>query len=184
MFCLGSTLYKAPNCHVKEQTLTWQTLEPGKRIEPAASMIVNATFHYWATQDPAWTKDQTPDLLKMLSLQNTHWVTQKHQKLYCLCTMSHLPYHHIQNGTDLKSSPNDKILDWSKLKQSADDNFQFDENSRKFSKQVKNTVGKGQIARYEQFLLFHSVFKQLVSQGRQKVSLSGNGLTLYQTTKS
>ena len=98
--------------------------------------------------------------------------------------MSHLPYHHIQNGTDLKSSPNDKILDWSKLKQSADDNFQFDENSRKFSKQVENTVGKGQIARYEQFLLFHSVFKQLVSQGRQKVSLSGNGLTLYQTTKS
>ena len=36
---------------------------------------------------------------------------------------------------------NDNILDWSKLKQFADDNFKFDENSRKFSKQVENTVG-------------------------------------------
>ena len=33
----------------------------------------------------------------------------------------------------------------------ADDNFKFDE---KFSTQVENTVGKGEIARYEQFLLF------------------------------
>ena len=29
--------------------------------------------------------------------------------------------------------PDDKILDKSNLKQSADDNFKFDENSRKFS---------------------------------------------------
>ena len=35
-------------------------------------------------------------------------------------------------------------------------------------------MGKGEIARYEQFS--HSVFKGLVSQGCQKVSLCGNGL--------
>ena len=35
--------------------------------------------------------------------------------------------------------PDDKILDRSKLKQSADDNFKFDENSKKFSKRVENT---------------------------------------------
>ena len=34
------------------------------------------------------------------------------------------------------------------------------------------------------FSFSHSVFKRLVSQGRQKVSLCGNGLTLYQMTKS
>ena len=68
--------------------------------------------------------------------------------------------------------PDDKILDGSKFKQSADDNFKFDENSRKFFKWVENTVGKGEIARYKQFL------KRLVSQGRQKVSLCGNGLNL------
>ena len=35
--------------------------------------------------------------------------------------------------------PDDKILDWSKLKRSADDNFEFDVNSRKLSKLVENT---------------------------------------------
>ena len=34
-------------------------------------------------------------------------------------------------------------LDSSKLKDFADDNFEFDENGRKFSKQGENTVGKG-----------------------------------------
>ena len=37
-------------------------------------------------------------------------------------------------------------------------------------------MGKGEIARYEQFSFSHSVFKRLVSQGRQKVSLCWNGL--------
>ena len=43
-----------------------------------------------------------------------------------------------------------------------------------YPKHVENTVGKGEIARY-------SVFKRLVSQGHQKVSLCGNGLTPYHT---
>ena len=38
------------------------------------------------------------------------------------------------------------------MKQSADNNFRIDENTRKFSIWVENTVGKGEIARYEQFL--------------------------------
>ena len=63
------------------------------------------------------------------------------------------------------------------MKEFADNNFKFDENGRKLSKWVENTMGKGEIARYEQFLLFPSVFKRLVSLGRQKVSLCGNGLT-------
>ena len=40
------------------------------------------------------------------------------------------------------------ILNWSKLKEFADDNFKFDENSRNFSKRVENTAGKGEIACY------------------------------------
>ena len=39
-----------------------------------------------------------------------------------------------------------QILYSSKLKEVADDNFEFDENERKFSKQVENTLGKGEIA--------------------------------------
>ena len=50
----------------------------------------------------------------------------------------------------------------------ADDNFNFDENGRKFSKRVKTTVGKGEIAHYEQFLLLpHRVFKRLVLKTRK-----------------
>ena len=45
-----------------------------------------------------------------------------------------------------------------KLREFADDNFKFDENGKKFSKRVENTVGKGEIARYEQFLLFPQCF--------------------------
>ena len=56
--------------------------------------------------------------------------------------------------------PDDKILDRSNSKQSADDNFKFDVNSRKFSIRVENTVGKGEIDRYEQFLLFPQCFQK------------------------
>ena len=46
----------------------------------------------------------------------------------------------------------------SKLKEFADDNFKFDKNGRKLSNRVENTVGKGEIARYEQFLFFPQCF--------------------------
>ena len=52
------------------------------------------------------------------------------------------------------------MLDSSKLKEFSDDNFKFDENGRKFFKQVENTVGKGEIARHEQFLLFLTLFSK------------------------
>ena len=51
-----------------------------------------------------------------------------------------------------------QILDSSKLKEVADDNFKFDESGRKLSKWVENTVGKREIAHYEQFLLFPQCF--------------------------
>ena len=62
--------------------------------------------------------------------------------------------------TNFNPLPDDKILDRSKLKQSADDNFKFDENSRKFSKRVENSGGKREIAHYEQFLLFPQCFQR------------------------
>ena len=52
------------------------------------------------------------------------------------------------------------ILDSSKHKKFADDNSKFDQSSRMFSKRVENTVGKGEIARYEQFLLFPHCFRK------------------------
>ena len=61
-----------------------------------------------------------------------------------------------------------QILDSSKLKEFADDNFKFDENDRKLSKWVENTVGKGEIARYEQFLLFPQCFQKACFPGASK----------------
>ena len=54
--------------------------------------------------------------------------------------------------------PKRQILDSSKLKEFADDNFKFDENGRKLSKQIENSVVKGEIAHDEQFLLFPHCF--------------------------
>ena len=60
--------------------------------------------------------------------------------------------------------PDDKFYS-SKLKEFADDDFKFDKKGRKLSKRVENTVGKGEIARYEQFLLFPVFSKGLFSRG-------------------
>ena len=63
------------------------------------------------------------------------------------------------------------------MKEFADDNFSFDKNGRKFSRRVEKTTGKGEIASYEQFLLFpHSVFKRLVLQTRKSPGLFEKGL--------
>ena len=59
------------------------------------------------------------------------------------------------------------LPDSSKLKEFAEDNFIFDENGRKFSKQEEKTGGKGEIARYEQFLLF-PVFQKACFPGASK----------------
>ena len=60
------------------------------------------------------------------------------------------------------------ILDSSKLKEFADNNFKFDKNGRKLFKWVENTVGKGEIARYEQFLLFPPCFQKAYFPGGVK----------------
>ena len=52
----------------------------------------------------------------------------------------------------------------SKFEAFADDNLKFDENGRKFSKQVENTERKGEIARYKQFLLFPQFFLKMLAQ--------------------
>ena len=58
------------------------------------------------------------------------------------------------------NSPKRQILDSSKLKEFADDNFNLDENGERFSKWLENTVGKGEIAHDEQFLLFPQYFQK------------------------
>ena len=53
-----------------------------------------------------------------------------------------------------------QILDSSKLKEFADDNFELNESGRKVSKWIENTVGKGEIGHNEPFLLFPQCFQK------------------------
>ena len=79
------------------------------------------------------------------------------QQFIMCCTLKVILLSHIHSSASahINTFPNDKILDSSKLKTMfADNNFKFDENNRNFSKQIENTVGKGEDARYERFLLF------------------------------
>ena len=69
------------------------------------------------------------------------------------------------------------MLDSSKLKEFADNNFKIDENGRKLSKWVENTVGKGEIAHYEQFLLFPQCFQKVCFPGSSK------GVTVWEWVK-
>ena len=46
--------------------------------------------------------------------------------------------------------------------------FKFDGNGRELSKWVENTVEKGEIARYEQFLLFPQCFQKAGFPGASK----------------
>ena len=53
----------------------------------------------------------------------------------------------------------------------AGDNFKFDERGRKLVKRAENTVGKGEIARYEQFLLSLQCFQKTCTADTLKPGL-------------
>ena len=76
--------------------------------------------------------------------------------------------------------PNDKFLDSSKLKEFADDNLKFDGNGGKFSERIGKTVGKEEIARHEQFLLFRRYFQKTCGLLHicKNLGLFGKGLTV------
>ena len=64
-------------------------------------------------------------------------------------------------------------------KEFADDNFKFDENGRKFPKEIENTVWKRRNCSFRAISPFpHRVFKRLVLQTRKNQGLFGKGLKL------
>ena len=57
----------------------------------------------------------------------------------------------------------------------ADDDFKVDENDRKLSKRVESTVGKGEIAPNEQFLLFPLFSKDMYCRHVKTRACLGKG---------
>ena len=68
-----------------------------------------------------------------------------------------------------------QILDSSKLKEFANNNFKLMKTEKKFFKRVENTVGKGEIARYKQFLLFRVFSKGMFPRGVKRCHCVGIG---------
>ena len=80
----------------------------------------------------------------------------------------------------LNSLPNDKILDVSKLKASADDNLNVARMMISLLDHVENTMGKGENAGYQHFLLFQQFFfLKPSSVGWLKVGIVWQGLNLF-----
>ena len=75
----------------------------------------------------------------------------------------------------INSFPHDKILDQTNLKAFADDKLNVTKLIISVFDKVENIVEKGEIACTSNFSFSHNVFKRLLSQTRQKVSLCGNG---------
>ena len=71
--------------------------------------------------------------------------------------------------------PKELILDSSKLKEFADNNFKFDENGGRFSKRIENTVEKGETDCYKQFLLSSHRFQKTCTADKGSF---GKGLIL------
>ena len=57
--------------------------------------------------------------------------------------------------------------------------IRFDENGRKLSKRVENTVGKGEIACYEQFIPFLQCFQKPFFPGTSKGVIVWECVNLY-----
>ena len=77
----------------------------------------------------------------------------------------------LKNYRQKQPIPKQQILDASKLKEFPDNSFKSDENYRKFSKWVENTVGKAEIAHYEQFLLLPQCFQKTFTADMYKPGL-------------
>ena len=75
-------------------------------------------------------------------------------------------------------------LDSSKLKEFASDIFKFNENGRKLSRHVEDTVAKGEIARYEQFLLFPQGFRKTCNADTYKPGLVWERVKMVTYSKS
>ena len=71
----------------------------------------------------------------------------------------------------INSLPNDKILDWPKLKAFADDKTNVNEKFIFGLERVENIVGKGENAGYQHFLLILQCFQKPSVPGSLKVGI-------------
>ena len=74
-------------------------------------------------------------------------------------------------GVELTLLLKDKILGWSKFRAFADDKINVTEKLKFVLEMVENTVGKGENAGYQRFLLFTQYFQKLSFTGLFEVEI-------------
>ena len=79
----------------------------------------------------------------------------------------------VENNNSINPLLNSKILDVTKLKAFANDKLKVAEMMISLFDRVENTVGKGENAGYQHFLLFPQCFPKPYSLGSLKVGLGG-----------
>ena len=83
--------------------------------------------------------------------------TPSYSKLHAIVQETRHQYYiteHCSGKKGLNPLPNDKLLDWSKLKALADDQINVTEELKFDFERVENIVGKGENAGYQHLLLF------------------------------
>ena len=100
-------------------------------------------------------------LKKLWTTHAGHWaITKAHHEHFVLRWAKKLLNYNLPMLYTVSLFPKRQNLNSSKMKEFADVNFKFVESRKKFFQRQEKTVGKGEIARYEQFLLFPQCFQK------------------------
>ena len=97
--------------------------------------------------------------VRQLRLDYFIWYLKSNLSSYIYCKPYHTP---VVVSLTLSQMASFRLF---QTKRGCRQQFQIDENGRKFSTRVENTMGKGEIARYEQFLLFPQCFQKTIAAG-------------------
>ena len=125
----------------------------GSKRKVTQNYMMKSVFHWWNNWNVQIDSKSIFKKYFPLFLPKTNLKQNYHKIIY------HEPF------------PRQHILDSSKLLEFVDNNFKFDKNGRKFSCRIENTVEKGEIAHYEQFLLFSHCFQKTITADKRKPGL-------------
>ena len=126
-------------------------------------MLVTSIFSFYhhAFKKPLIQGCYKSGLSGKESLEKQHWEKRNAGNQHFLLTQCFFAH--------LTLKPNDKILDWSKLKAIADDKIKVLKMIFFFFDRVENIVEKGENAGYQHFLLFPQCFQTDFYPGLLKV---------------
>ena len=154
----------------------FETMNSNNRgINPLPTTVINSRKQYWPNQQ----SNHQPPVLTSCTLQieratglGTGRCETIIKLLYTTCRL--VPNHHCQML--FNPSPGDKILDWSKMEEIADDILKCIKNEKISAIYGRKHCEKRRNCLLQAIFSFsHNVFHSYISLVRQTAALSGNG---------